>query len=101
MGLKPRKSAKKRKPKQDDPPDEPRVYSMLSLHTRSCIDDYAGAIRILLKRYKVPKDKWCTVWDGVEDWPQADADHDLHWFIGWFNGAAEAQACNLEDLVVL
>ncbi len=103
MGMKTRKPTKRatRKPKQAELPEEPRVYSVLSLHTCECIDAYAGGIRELLTQYKVPKDQWNNIWDGVEDWPKADADHDLHWFIGFFNGLAEGQACNLEDLVVL
>ena len=96
MGMKPRKPTKRatRKPRT-------AVYGVLTLHTRECIDDYAGGIRELLTQHKVPKDQWNNIWDSVEKWPKADADHDLHWFIGWFNGAAEAQGCNLEDLVVL
>ena len=102
MGMKPRKPAK-RKPKQYEEPKKHRtaVYGVLTLHTRECIDAYAGGIRELLTQYKVPRDQWNNIWDGVEKWPKADADHDLHWFIGFFNGVAEGQGCNLEDLVVL
>ena len=97
MGIKSRKPTKRAARK----PRTAAVYDVLTLHTRECIDAYAGGIRELLTQHKVPKDQWNNIWDGVEKWPKADADHDLHWFIGWFNGAAEAQGCNLEDLVVL
>lgn len=73
----------------------------LNKSTKEGAKEYAAAIRILLRGYKVPKAAWSSVFDDLDDWPKADADQDLHWYLGWFNGAAEALGCNLEDLVVL
>jgi DNA (cytosine-5)-methyltransferase 1 len=82
---------------------KPRTKPALKLNkeTRECIKDYSTGICELLKSYKIPKKDWLRALDCLEDWPKADADQDLHWFIGWINGAAVALGCNLEDLVVL
>lgn len=94
-------NSKARRKLRSAPEDDglPRVDCNLS--TAESIESYGSAIRELLKYHKVPKKDWQKTLDGLDDWPKADADHDLHWFLGWFNGVAEGLGCNLEDLIKL
>lgn len=101
MGLKPRKKPVKRKPKAIEQEGLHHPLVAVNLSTAEGIDSYASAIRELLREHKVPKKDWQKTFNGLDDWPKADADQDLHWFIGWFNGVAEGLGCNLEDLVML
>jgi len=82
---------------------KPRKKPALKLNscTMEGIKLYSVAIRELLKQCKVPKEEWQTCLDDLEKWPKADADAELQWFLGWFNGVAESLGCNLEDLVIL
>lgn len=80
---------------------KPRKQTRLNKSTKEGVKLYSESIRELLKQCKVPKEEWQNCLDDLEKWPKADADAELQWFIGWFNGVAEVLGCNLEDLVIL
>jgi hypothetical protein len=85
MGMKPREKAKLK----------------INKSTREGIATYGEGLRILLKKAKVPQDKWSDIWNNLDDYPKADADHDIQWFVGWFTGVTETLGANFEDLIVL
>lgn len=69
--------------------------------TSEGIGVYADGLRELLTIHKVPKREWKRIWVDLEDYPAADTDLDVQYFVGWFSGVAEALGVEIDDLVQL